>query len=86
MFMCPLCNGLGNFSVNCPVCGEGSEDRGRVMDYYDDYSPYMEIDHLKRNDGYGTTLSNHECPHILFCATCQHEFVSLIKEQENNII
>lgn len=52
------------------------------MDYYDDYSPYMMIDHLKLEDGYPTTYSNHKCPHLFYCAKCGFEDVKLIKEQD----
>lgn len=52
------------------------------MDYYDDYSPYMMIDHLKLEDGYPTTYSNHECPHFFYCPKCEFSDIELIKEQD----
>jgi len=50
------------------------------MDYFDDYSAYMEIDQLKQIDGIPTTLSGHECAHLFYCPMCHHEEVKLIEE------
>jgi hypothetical protein len=56
------------------------EDEGKIMDYYDDYSPYMEIDLMKREDGYPETFIHHECPHLYRCPNCLREDVIFIKE------
>lgn len=50
------------------------------MDYYDDYSPYMEIDLMKMEDGYPDTFKDHKCPHLFGCSSCLRNEVVLIKE------
>lgn len=80
MPMCPICNGFEEFSLKCNKCGEEMNESGRIMDYYDDYSAYMEIDHLKLEDGYPDTLSQHKCPHVYSCPTCLVEQIVFIKE------
>lgn len=80
MWICPLCNGFKAVSSTCSECFQVMEDKGRIIDYFDDYSPYMEIDDMKKIDGYGNTLSNHECAHVLYCVNCQFEQVIFVKE------
>lgn len=81
MNICPLCNGFGsNQTFSCNNCGNELEDSGRIIDYFDDYSAYMEIDDMKKIDGYPTTLSQHECAHLFHCPTCHSQEVKLIKE------
>jgi len=63
----------------CSKCGNQVEDKGRVMDYYDDYSAYMPIDQMKFEDGY-QDLSAHLCPHLVQCQQCGQEEVLFIKE------
>jgi hypothetical protein len=50
------------------------------MDFYDDYSPYMEIDLMKMEDGYPDTNSGGNCPHLYQCPSCQKDEVIFIKE------
>jgi hypothetical protein len=50
------------------------------MDFYDDYSPYMEIDLMKLEDGFIDTKSENKCPHLYKCPTCLRDEVILIKE------
>ncbi|ANB59266.1 hypothetical protein [Anoxybacteroides amylolyticum] len=80
MTICPLCNGLRAFHFFCPRCQTEMEDQGKVTDYFDDYSPYMEIDVMKQVDGYPMTRRNHECVHLFSCPYCQNEEVRFIKE------
>ncbi|WP_246938898.1 hypothetical protein [Bacillus pinisoli] len=80
MGVCPLCNGLEASTASCPKCERVMEDKGRVMDYFDDYSPYMEIDGMKQIDGYGQTLQLNQCPHLLFCSQCVEDQVVFIQE------
>jgi hypothetical protein len=44
-------------------------DGGRLGDYYDDYSPYREIDDLKMSNGY-QDVSTHHCIHLIYCPHC----------------
>ncbi|MFC3883829.1 hypothetical protein ACFOU2_10070 [Bacillus songklensis] len=78
--ICPLCNGFQQSHYTCPKCGHHEEDMGRIIDYFGPYSAYMEIDHLKLIDGIPTTLSQHQCAHVLYCPVCHHEEVKLIQE------
>lgn len=77
--ICPICNGMESLEKPCTNCGYHVEDRGRVMDYYDDYSAYMPIDQMKLEDGY-QDLSAHLCPHFIQCPHCGQEEILLIKE------
>jgi hypothetical protein len=80
MSECPVCNGFREVYLLCSSCGEPMMESGRLMDFYDDYSPYMEIDLMKLEDGYPDTNSDHKCPHMYRCPVCNKEEVFLIKE------
>jgi len=80
MSICPICNGLREVDLQCTQCGKQMVDSGRLMDFYDDYSPYMEIDLMKMEDGYSDTNSGQKCPHLYTCPTCQKDEVIFIKE------
>jgi recombinational DNA repair protein RecR len=80
MWICPLCNGFETIKKSCSVCSNMLEDKGRIIDFFDDYSAYMEIDDMKKIDGYEHTLSNHECGHVLYCQNCNREQITFIKE------
>ncbi|WP_066231225.1 hypothetical protein [Geobacillus jurassicus] len=80
MNVCPLCNGLRRVMVYCSYCRQQMEDKGKVTDYFDDYSPYMDADVMKLVDGYLRTYTNHECVHLFYCPTCHEEEVRFIKE------
>ncbi|MDR7076719.1 transcription elongation factor Elf1 [Neobacillus niacini] len=80
MSICPICNGLREVYLQCTQCGKQMVDSGRLMDFYDDYSPYMEIDLMKMEDGYSDTNSGKKCPHLYTCPTCQKDEVIFIKE------
>lgn len=80
MGICPLCNGLRSIKVNCKRCNSQMIDRGKIMDYYDDYSPYMDIDTMKMEDGYPDTFKKQKCPHLYYCSHCLNVEVILVKE------
>lgn len=80
MALCPLCNGLKKIHLYCPKCNSEMEDKGKVMDYDDEYSAYEEIDTLKKNDGFPHSLLHGQCPHLMKCTKCFHSEVILIKE------
>ncbi|WP_342430156.1 hypothetical protein [Neobacillus sp. FSL H8-0543] len=80
MPVCPVCNGLREVYLICANCGDPMIESGRLMDYYDDYSPYMEIDLMKMEDGYLDTKSGQKCPHLYCCPSCQKDEVIFIKE------
>jgi hypothetical protein len=81
MAICPVCNGFQTLELPCPGCGSAiMTDRGREMDYYDDYSAYMPIDQMKLEDGYKNDLSAEQCPHFVKCGHCGFEATYLIQE------
>nr|WP_295973446.1 hypothetical protein [uncultured Bacillus sp.] len=80
MGICPVCNGLKQLKLNCPSCNSSFEDMGRMMDYFDDYSPYMQIDQLKLEDGFPDDAKKGLCPHFLRCSHCGYEITYFIKE------
>ncbi|KLT19153.1 hypothetical protein [Neobacillus vireti] len=80
MSVCPVCNGFRDVYLLCAYCSEPMLESGRIMDFYDNYSPYMEIDLMKMEDGYPDTNSGHKCPHLYRCPSCQHDEIILIKE------
>lgn len=80
MPICPLCNGFNNASFSCAQCGNSLEDSGRIIDYFDDYSAYMQIDDMKKIDGIQTTFQNKECAHLFYCINCHNQEIKIIKE------
>ena len=80
MGMCPLCNGFESLNLACPNCGNRLEDSGRLMDYFDDYSPYMPIDQMKLEDGYSMDAEQGQCPHLCKCQNCGHDEIKFINE------
>ncbi|MFF2446287.1 hypothetical protein ACFVSW_04215 [Neobacillus sp. NPDC058068] len=80
MTVCPVCNGFRDVYLICTYCGEPMLENGRIMDFYDNYSPYMEIDLMKMEDGYSDTNSGQNCPHLYRCPSCHHDEIILIKE------
>ena len=64
----------------CTHCGEQMVDSGRLIDFFDDYSPYMEIDLMKMEDGFPDSNSGQKCPHLYTCPSCHNDDVIFIKE------
>jgi hypothetical protein len=81
MSVCPICNGFATYEKICPKCSQSMTDGGRLADYYLDYSPYREIDHIKMSNGYND-VQNHECTHLTYCPSCGFEDVVAIGEIE----
>ncbi|MBM7865310.1 hypothetical protein GTO89_00810 [Heliobacterium gestii] len=44
--VCPACNGIARISIPCRRCSALMEDRGRLEDYAQPYSPYDIDDEL----------------------------------------
>ncbi len=80
MYICPLCNGFEAPQYTCSSCGHLLTDGGRIIDYFDDYSAYMEIDGMKKIDGFENTLSQHQCAHLFYCDICTNSEVKMIQE------
>ncbi|WP_395940617.1 hypothetical protein [Bacillus sp. HMF5848] len=77
--MCPLCNGFSTLQVTCS-CGQVLEDHGRIIDYFDEYSAYMDIDGMKMVDGFVDTYKENLCAHLFYCSKCKKETIHLIHE------
>jgi len=77
--ICPVCNGWQELASVCSHCQKTVEDKGRIMDYYDDYSAYMPIDQMKMEDGY-QDLQEHLCPHLVICEHCGSEEIVFVQE------
>ncbi|MFY0760344.1 hypothetical protein AB1K32_15840 [Metabacillus dongyingensis] len=86
MNMCPLCNGFNDDveAATCPNCKINMMDHGKITDYMDAYSAYMEIDTMKLFDGVMDSLESHQCIHLFSCSNCLHEEAKQIREQERN--
>ncbi|QFT88234.1 hypothetical protein FIU87_06240 [Bacillus sp. THAF10] len=80
MEICPLCNGLKEYHAICQECGGNMIDLGRITDFLDDYSAYMEINTLKLVDGDLTSLENQKCLHLVVCYGCQSEQMLAVTE------
>lgn len=78
--ICPVCNGMENIYVSCKRCGYPLVDLGRYMDYFDQYSAYVEIDDKKKTDGIVNDYKMWKCPHLLYCPHCFAQNIMLINE------
>lgn len=67
--VCPLCNGLYKVHKTCEVCQEPMEDQGAVVNYYDDYSPYL-LDEITNNVD---VVGKDQCLHLFHCIKCGYE-------------
>lgn len=80
MGICPICNGFQEVHKSCHSCGTTLADSGRVMDFYDDYSPYMPIDQMKLENGYPDDYEKGQCPHLFKCPQCGLDEIVFIQE------
>ncbi len=80
MGMCPLCNGFDATQQTCTQCGSVVEEVGKVTDFLDDYSAYMDIDVLKLVDGDMNSYENSDCLHLFNCPVCKKETIYTVKE------
>lgn len=80
MSMCPLCNGLRSSRSKCITCQSLMDDKGRFLDYFDDYSAYLDINGMKLFDGIENDQRDHQCPHVFTCTNCHTETTILIQE------
>ncbi|WP_018662286.1 hypothetical protein [Heyndrickxia acidiproducens] len=73
MKVCPVCNGFETIRAVCPECRFRLQDGGKIYDYFDDYSPYMEIWQEKLEDGDPESSGQDNCVHLLYCPRCNQE-------------
>ncbi len=64
--ICPVCNGLEQPNIECPQCGDMMVDKGPIVDYLDDYSPYLSNDITQLVDG----APHDKCTHLYQCESC----------------
>jgi len=69
MSCCPLCNGLSQVYLLCPNCGGVLEDKGRIENYFDPYSPYLGEELIAENDGAAPEC----CVHLFSCPLCGYD-------------
>ncbi|SHI12031.1 hypothetical protein [Sporanaerobacter acetigenes] len=67
--VCPVCNGLYEINVTCDICFKNMIDKGPVVNYLDDYSPYLLDDIAAKVDG----APSYKCVHIYQCPNCKHD-------------
>ncbi|MGE8205104.1 hypothetical protein ACQKP0_11110 [Heyndrickxia sp. NPDC080065] len=70
MEWCTLCNGINDEVLLCPACDGIMQDQGRIYDFYENYSPYMDIDLVKLEDGDPNSSKKNECVHLFKCSSC----------------
>ncbi|WP_240407286.1 hypothetical protein [Gracilibacillus halophilus] len=82
MPICFVCNGLTTLDVKCTTCQQLVEDYGRVVDYYGDYAPYIEVEDAQMIDGYPETNKADECVHLSYCPVCQSVMEMTLNQTE----
>lgn len=78
-FVCPVCNAFETLESACPRCQSILEDQGRLENFFDDYSPYLEMEWTKEVNGY-PDIRNHQCMHYLYCPNCSYEQIVAVNE------
>ena len=73
MDICPLCNGIAEKYLTCPRCEAEMVDKGRIYDYFDDYSPHMDIEINKLEDGIEGSAGTPQCLHLFYCLRCGYD-------------
>ncbi|WP_407272929.1 hypothetical protein [Radiobacillus sp. PE A8.2] len=82
MYECPLCNGLTVSNQQCKECRAVMADQGKVADYFDDYSPYLDDAIAKLIDGAEESATNHTCSHLFVCNNCGFDQQVIVEENE----
>ncbi len=67
--VCPLCNGINEMNMNCPKCSARMKDDGPIVNYLDDYSPYLSNDITQLVDG----VPHDQCIHLFSCEECEYD-------------
>ncbi|GAA5416720.1 hypothetical protein Pryu01_01758 [Paraliobacillus ryukyuensis] len=73
MYICLACNGIEEKEKSCVNCGSAMVDMGKIADQFDDYTPYMDDEHIKQVDGDPHSLEQHSCLHLYQCPNCENE-------------
>jgi len=67
--ICPLCNGLFENNYKCEKCHGAVDDVGPIVNYLDDYSPYLSNDITQLVDG----VAHDKCLHLYKCNSCDYD-------------
>ncbi len=67
--VCPLCNGIDEMNMSCQMCSEKMKDHGPIVNFFDDYSPYLSNDMTQLVDG----VPHDQCVHLFSCEKCKHD-------------
>ncbi|MBM7551118.1 hypothetical protein [Thalassobacillus pellis] len=81
MKVCSYCNGLKHLEQQCPACKNLMDDQGKLVDYLDDYSPYLDVGITKMVDGDRQSVKSDHCIHVLRCKSCDRDEVVVIEEE-----
>ncbi|TGB05316.1 hypothetical protein [Halobacillus salinus] len=67
---CGMCNGWLEEKKPCPRCDGTMYDKGRVTDFLDEYSPYLDAKYTDLVDGDKDSSNTDECVHMFVCNKC----------------
>ncbi|SET69169.1 hypothetical protein SAMN05660297_03167 [Natronincola peptidivorans] len=67
--VCPICNSLSSYIVQCPFCNSEMEAQAAIQDYFDDYSTYLDKGITEMMDN----VSEDKCLHIFSCPQCHKD-------------
>lgn len=67
--VCPFCNGIQETNKSCPKCSNTMGDDGPIVNYLDDYSPYLSNDITQLVDG----VPHDQCLHLFSCSKCGYD-------------
>ena len=67
--ICPICNTLENVMIPCENCGDIMIDQGRICNFYDNYSSYLDFDITEKIDNVDHT----KCVHLYHCKSCDSD-------------
>jgi hypothetical protein len=67
--VCPVCNSLVDMEIKCTRCEGIMTDEGRIADYFDDYSSYLDMNITELIDG----APSNQCVHLFYCPNCDYD-------------
>ena len=76
--ICPMCNGLYEMDFKCVRCSDKMKDEGPIINYLDDYSPYLLDDISYKIDG----VSSDKCVHLYQCISCEEDKKYIIERKD----
>lgn len=66
-YVCPLCNGIKEINEICEKCGSNMINEGPLVNFLDEYSPYLSNDITQLVDG----AEHDKCMHLFVCKKCE---------------